>query len=93
MELIAENLSRVEERIAVAATRAGRSAEEIALLAVSKTHAAEKVQAAAEAGQILFGESRVQEARSKIPAPSLTLALAFHWTPAKEQDPARPASF
>lgn len=77
MELIAENLSRVEERIAVAATRAGRSAEEIALLAVSKTHAAEKVQAAAEAGQILFGESRVQEARSKIPL--LPSRLRWHF--------------
>ncbi|MDQ3198120.1 MAG: YggS family pyridoxal phosphate-dependent enzyme [Verrucomicrobiota bacterium] len=77
MDSIAENLARVQERIAEAATRAGRSAEEIELVAVSKTHAAEKVQAAAEAGQILFGESRVQEARAKIPL--LPSRLRWHF--------------
>ncbi|MEO5753541.1 MAG: YggS family pyridoxal phosphate-dependent enzyme [Chthoniobacterales bacterium] len=77
MDSIAENLARVQERIAEAATRAGRSAEEIELVAISKTHAAEKVQAAAEAGQILFGESRVQEARAKIPL--LPLRLRWHF--------------
>ena len=63
---IDENLELVREQIAVAAQRSNREAAEIELVAVSKTHAAEKVQTAAEAGQMLFGESRVQEARAKI---------------------------
>ncbi len=67
MESIAENLVRVEEEIAAAVARAGRSRDDVQLIAVSKTHAAEKVEQALAAGQILFGESRVQEARSKIP--------------------------
>ena len=67
MNSIAENLERVREQIAQAAARAGRVAEEIELVAITKTHPAEKVREAIEAGQTLFGESRVQEARAKIP--------------------------
>ena len=77
MEAIADNLARVQEQIAAAAARSGRSAQEIELIAVSKTHAAEKVQAAADAGQVLFGESRVQEARVKIPL--LPSRLRWHF--------------
>jgi PLP dependent protein len=77
MESIEENLARVREQIAVAAARAGRAKEEIELVAVSKTHPAEKVQAAFEAGQTLFGESRVQEARAKIPL--LPSRLRWHF--------------
>jgi PLP dependent protein len=77
MEPIEENLARVREQIAIAAARAGRAAEEIELVAVSKLHAAEKVRAAAEAGQQLFGESRVQEARAKIPL--LPSRLRWHF--------------
>jgi pyridoxal phosphate enzyme (YggS family) len=77
MEEIAANLTRVEERIAEAAQKCGRSPDEIGLVAVSKTHAAEKVQAAAEAGQMVFGESRVQEARAKIPL--LPSRLRWHF--------------
>ena len=44
---------------------------------ITRTHAAEKVQAAAEAGQMLFGESRVQEARAKIPL--LPSRLRWHF--------------
>jgi PLP dependent protein len=77
MESIEENLARVREQIAVAAARAGRVKEEIELVAVSKTHPAEKVQAAFEAGQTLFGESRVQEARAKIPL--LPSRLRWHF--------------
>jgi pyridoxal phosphate enzyme (YggS family) len=47
--------------------KAGRPVEEIELVAIAKTHPAEKVREAIEAGQTLFGESRVQEARRKIP--------------------------
>ncbi len=64
---IAENLERVQLQIAAAAEKSGRSSDEIELVAISKTHEAEKVRAALDAGQGLFGESRVQEARAKIP--------------------------
>ncbi len=67
MEQIAENLERVRSQIADAAKKSGRSFKEIELVAISKTHEAEKVRAALEAGQQTFGESRVQEARAKIP--------------------------
>src|SRR2546423_11315879 len=67
MTEIVANLDRVREQIADAAKKSGRSIEEIDLVAISKTHEAEKVRAAFDAGQQLFGESRVQEARAKIP--------------------------
>jgi pyridoxal phosphate enzyme (YggS family) len=77
MEDVAANLARVQERIAEAAKKSGRAADQIELVAVSKTHPAEKVQAAFEAGQVLFGESRVQEARAKIPL--LPSRLRWHF--------------
>ena len=64
---ISENLHTVRERIAGAANRAGRAPAAITLVAVSKTHAPETVMEAIDAGQIVFGENRVQEARAKIP--------------------------
>jgi PLP dependent protein len=64
---IARSLEDVREQIAQAATKAGRAVRDIELVAITKTHDAEKVRAAYEAGQSLFGESRVQEARAKIP--------------------------
>jgi pyridoxal phosphate enzyme (YggS family) len=64
---IAENLERVREQIAQAAAKAGRALEDIALVAITKTHPADRVREAIDAGQTLFGESRVQEARAKIP--------------------------
>src|SRR6266481_986213 len=67
MSSIAENLERVRKQIAHAASKAGRAIDEIELVAITKTHPAEKVREAIEAGQTLFGESRVQEARAKIP--------------------------
>jgi PLP dependent protein len=62
---IAENLARVRERIDRAASRAGRRAEDITLIAVSKTHPAEKIHELYEAGVRHFGENRVQERESK----------------------------
>ena len=76
MASVAENLANVREQIAHAATKAGRSADDIELVAVTKTHPAEKVREAIEAGQTLFGESRVQEARAKIP--ELPSAIRWH---------------
>ena len=64
---IARSLEDVREQIAQAASKAGRAVGDIELVAITKTHDAEKVRAAYEAGQSLFGESRVQEARAKIP--------------------------
>src|SRR5216117_2909112 len=75
MTSIAENLARVREQIARAAAKAGSVADGIALVAITKTHPAEKVREAIEAGQTLFGESRVQEARAKI----RELPSNLHW--------------
>jgi PLP dependent protein len=62
---IRENLRRLQERIAAAAQRAGRRTEEIALIGVSKTHPAEMIRAAYDAGLRCFGENRVQEWEQK----------------------------
>jgi PLP dependent protein len=64
---IATNLERVRERIARAAERAGRRADEITLVAVSKTFPAEAIRAAYGAGLRHFGENRVQEWETKRP--------------------------
>ena len=64
---VAAALAEVKARIAEAAVRAGRRTEEISLLAVSKTMPADRIKEAVAAGQTLFGENRVQEAREKIP--------------------------
>ena len=77
MSSVAENLERVREQIAEAAAKAGRAVDEIQLIAISKTHDAGKVRAAYQAGQSLFGESRVQEARAKIP--ELPSNLRWHF--------------
>ena len=65
---ISENLARVRDQVAAAARRAGRSQEEIALMAVSKTQAVERICEAYAAGQRLFGENRVQEVSRKAPS-------------------------
>jgi len=67
MDTLADRLAAVQASIAEAATRAGRATEDVELVAVSKTHPPEAVLEAIDAGQMLFGESRVQEARAKIP--------------------------
>ncbi len=65
---IARSLALVRARIAAACNRAGRDPATVSLVAVSKTHSAEKVAEAIAAGQLAFGENRVQEARAKFPA-------------------------
>jgi pyridoxal phosphate enzyme (YggS family) len=74
---IAENLKRVRERIAQAAAKAGRAGNEVELVAITKTHPVEKVREAIKAGHSLFGESRVQEARAKVP--ELPSNLRWHF--------------
>jgi PLP dependent protein len=77
MSVIADNLERVRAQIAEAAQKANRSVDDIQLIAISKTHDAERVREAFEAGQEIFGESRVQEARVKIP--ELPSAIRWHF--------------
>src|SRR5215204_4083345 len=77
MQDIATHLDSVLSRIATAAGRSGRAPDEIQLVAVSKKQDAEKVRAAFDAGQPIFGESRVQEARAKIPL--LPCAVRWHF--------------
>ncbi len=73
---VARRLGQVRNRIASAARAAGRDPDEVRLIAVSKTFDAEHVRAAAAAGQIDFGENRVQEADRKITA---TRDLSLRW--------------
>jgi PLP dependent protein len=80
VQTITDNLARVRARIAAAALATGRRAEDITLVAVSKTHPAAAIEAALAAGQQHFGENRVQEAAEKFPSlrtdhPDLALHL------------------
>jgi pyridoxal phosphate enzyme (YggS family) len=65
-EQIRERLARVREQIAKAAQRAGRPAEDVTLIAVSKTFDPATVQQAVDAGTRDLGENRVQEAVAKV---------------------------
>ena len=65
---VAAGLAAVRARIDAATEAAGRASGEVTLVAVSKTHPAERIEAAITAGQRVFGENRVQEAGSKYPA-------------------------
>ncbi len=77
MTTIADKLQQVHQRIAQASARAGRNAEDVALLAVSKTCSPESVRQAYAAGQCAFGENYVQEAVQKIAALN-DLPLEWH---------------
>ena len=74
---VTENLERVREQIVTAGAKAGRTGNEIELVAITKTHPVEKVREAVQAGHTVFGESRVQEARAKIP--ELPSNLRWHF--------------
>ena len=75
--MISARLADVRDRIARAAARAGRDPSRIRLIAVSKTFPADAVRAAAAAGQIDFGENKVQEAQTKR-AETSDLTLVWH---------------
>jgi len=64
---IAANFSAVRDRLEAACGRAAREPSSVTLVAVSKGHPPQTIEAAAAAGQMIFGESRVQEAKAKIP--------------------------
>ena len=89
MAEIVENLQRVRTQINEAAKKVGRREEEVELIAISKTHDAERVRQANEAGQNVFGESRVQEARAKIP--ELPSSLRWHFVGHLQKNKIRPA--
>jgi pyridoxal phosphate enzyme (YggS family) len=76
---LAERLGAVRARIEEAATRAGRAAGSVTLIAVSKTHAAEKVREAYAAGCRDFGESYAQELEAKAAALTDLPDLAWHF--------------
>ena len=65
---IAERLDRVHRLIGDAAAVGNRNADDVTLIAVSKTQPAEAIIEAIEAGQVDFGENRIQEAAEKWPA-------------------------
>ena len=62
---VASNIAAILEHIAAAARRAGRPPQEIALMAVTKTHTPDRIREAYTAGLRLFGENRVQEFAGK----------------------------
>jgi hypothetical protein len=64
---LAANLDSIQKRIAAACGRGGRTPGEVTLLAVTKSQPPEVVSAAEKLGLVLFGENKVQEAKSKIP--------------------------
>src|SRR5215831_19618487 len=73
---IAENLEKVRTAILEAEQASGRAPGRVELVAVSKTHPPEVIQKAVDAGQLVFGENRVQEAKAKIP--ELPSKLRWH---------------
>lgn len=76
MSDIPARLEEIHSRIAAAASRSGRDPSGVTLVAVSKTHPAETVREAYDAGQLVFGENRVQELVAK--APLLPAAARWH---------------
>ncbi|MBK6746335.1 YggS family pyridoxal phosphate-dependent enzyme [Ottowia sp.] len=76
MTTIERNLQDVRARIATACHASGRSVQDVALLAVSKTFGADAVRAAHAAGQRAFGENYVQEGVDKI---ALLRGLGLQW--------------
>jgi pyridoxal phosphate enzyme (YggS family) len=71
-------LDSVRDRIARAASRAGRTPSSVRLIAVSKTFSAEHIRAVAAAGQVDFGENKVQEAQRKM-AELQDLPIRWHF--------------
>jgi len=88
---IAANLNAVRARIAAAAARAGRDPRDVTLVAVSKTFGADAVRAAAAAGQLEFGENKVQEALQKI-RDTADISLRWHLIGHLQSNKARKAA-
>jgi pyridoxal phosphate enzyme (YggS family) len=77
--VIADRVAAVRERIRRAAARAGRSPDDVVLVAVTKTHPPEVVREAFAAGLRDFGENRVQEAEGKVLALADLRAAGIRW--------------
>ena len=75
--MVAEELIEIRQRMAAAAVRAGRSPDEVVLVAVSKGQPAEVILAAYDAGQRVFGENRAPELAAK--APELPDDISWHF--------------
>jgi PLP dependent protein len=75
MNELSTRLQVIRDRIHTAAVRCGRDPATVELLAVSKTHPVEMIREAVEAGQLLFGENKVQEILAKAPQ----LPAELHW--------------
>jgi pyridoxal phosphate enzyme (YggS family) len=88
---IARNLDSIRRRIHAAADRAGRLPASVTLVAVSKTFGPDDVRAAADAGQRVFGENRVQEAGPKMDALA-DLDLEWHLIGHLQSNKARKAA-
>jgi pyridoxal phosphate enzyme (YggS family) len=92
MNPIAHNIQSLQERITNAAAACDRSAEEIVLLAISKTFPKDYIYQAVNAGIRQFGENRVQEAETKIPAFPKNLNLEWHLVGHLQSNKARRAA-
>lgn len=77
-ETLAENLSKVQQKIQQCAESAGRDSSEIRLVAVSKTRSLDEVKSLVASGQTAFGENTIQDAMSKIPELN-NQALEWHF--------------
>ncbi|MCK4833593.1 MAG: YggS family pyridoxal phosphate enzyme, partial [Gammaproteobacteria bacterium] len=64
---LSENLTRVQQKVQRCAENAGRNADEICLIAVSKTRSLDEVRSLVSLGQSSFGENTIQDAMTKIP--------------------------
>lgn len=87
---IAANVERVRERVARAAERTGRRAEEVTIVAVSKTFPPEAIRAAYDAGLRHFGENRVQDFEAKQPKLA-NLEVTWHFIGHLQSNKARRA--
>ena len=88
---LSDRLTDIRARIERATARAGRAPGDVTLVAVSKTYPVEHVREAAAAGQVDFGENRVQEALPKIEAAS-NLGLSWHLIGHLQSNKARKAA-
>jgi hypothetical protein len=89
---IRENFLRIRERIDSAARRAGRSGDDVALCAVTKLVGVPEIREVVDAGAVILGENRVQEAESKIrEAGDLAGRVAWHMIGHLQRNKARRA--
>jgi pyridoxal phosphate enzyme (YggS family) len=86
---IPDSLAKVRQTISQAERAAGRPDGSVQLIAVTKTHPVDAIQKAIDAGQFIFGENRVQEARAKIP--QLSSRIQWHLIGHLQSNKVRPA--